>query len=267
MNFSRYLSPLRLAVAAFALAAVPVASHAADLLTPEPAPVAVAAAPAWSFSATPYFWMAGLSGDVGVFGAPPVEVDLSFKDALDGLNFSFMGATQARYGRYSFTTDLFVIKTTVGATPRPNRLFTKADLSSTLIEATALGGYAIIDQDRFRLDLVAGPRIWYVKDKLKLRGGLLNNRSITDDATWIDAMGGARARADLTPNIYLTGTGLVGGGSSKFGWDVTGAIGYEFNDRFSALAGYRAMGVNYESGSFEFDTTLQGPIIGLEIKF
>jgi len=267
----RIISPIAAAVAAFAALAGVSNSRAADIITPvaypDVAPADQATPTEWSFKATPYFWMAGLSGDVAVFGAPPVTVDVSFSDALGGLNFSFMGAAEARYGPYSLTTDLFAIKTTLSAKPRPNRLLSKVDLSSTTVEATVLAGYALVDSERVTLDLVAGPRVWHVRDKLRFIGGRLNGLSVTDEATWIDAMGGVKAKVDLTPNLYLTGIGLAGAGMSNFGWDATAAVGYEISDRFSALAGYRAMGVDYKSGSFEFDTTFQGPILGLEIRF
>jgi len=44
-------------------------------------------------------------------------------------------------------------------------------------------------------------------------------------------------------------------------------IGYEFNDRISAIAGYRALGVDYDDDGFLFDTVQQGPIFGLAVKF
>ena len=44
-------------------------------------------------------------------------------------------------------------------------------------------------------------------------------------------------------------------------------IGYQFNDTVSAVAGYRALGVNYRNDGFVFDTVQQGPILGLTVKF
>jgi hypothetical protein len=47
--------------------------------------------------------------------------------------------------------------------------------------------------------------------------------------------------------------GLVGGGGANVDWDVAGGIGYSFNAKVSAVAGYRALGVDYSNDGFVFD--------------
>ena len=60
---------------------------------------------------------------------------------------------------------------------------------------------------------------------------------------------------------------MVGAGGAKVDWDVAAALGYRFNDRVSAVAGYRALGVNYDKDGFVFDVVQQGPIMGLVMRF
>ena len=56
----------------------------------------------WQFEASPYFWMAGMKGDMGVVEvAEPVGVDLSFGTILDNLKFALMGTFDARHERSS----------------------------------------------------------------------------------------------------------------------------------------------------------------------
>jgi hypothetical protein len=43
------------------------------------------------------------------------------------------------------------------------------------------------------------------------------------------------------------------------------AVSYKFTDTISAVAGYRALGVNYDNDGFVFDVVQQGPIIGVAI--
>ncbi|RVD53740.1 MAG: hypothetical protein EOS30_21505 [Mesorhizobium sp.] len=57
---------------------------------------------------------------------------------------------------------------------------------------------------------------------------------------------------------------LFGG---RFAAGLNRSLGYRFNERFSALAGYRALGVNYSNNGFEFDVVQQGPIMGLVMHF
>jgi hypothetical protein len=59
----------------------------------------------------------------------------------------------------------------------------------------------------------------------------------------------------------------VGGGGADVDWDVALGLGYKFNDTISAVAGYRALGVNYENDGFVFDVVQQGPIVGVAIHF
>ena len=86
--------------------------------------------------------------------------------------------------------------------------------------------------------------------------------------TWADPIGGLKARVSITPQLYLTSWGLIGGGvSADLVWDVMGAVGYQFTDSFSAVVGYRAAGVDYENDGFVYDTVQQGPIIGAVFRF
>ena len=84
---------------------------------------------------------------------------------------------------------------------------------------------------------------------------------------WVDGLVGVRANYSLTPEVYLTGWGMVGAGGANVDWDVAAALGYRINERFSAVAGYRALGVNYRNDGFVFDVVQQGPIMGLIMRF
>jgi hypothetical protein len=211
--------------------------------------------------------MAGLSGHAAAFGAPPVNVDESFVDILDSLNFAAMLATETRHDRLSLTTDFFYIKTTTGAETQRPFLADKVDLGTTTLQASALFGYAIVDQSALRLEAVAGPRLWHVEDTISFHGGLLDGRKADDAATWIDAMGGVKGEVHITDKVRLSGTALVGGGSSNIAWDILGGITYDISDRFSANVGYRGLGVDYDRDGFEFDVIMHGPMIGASLRF
>ncbi|MBB5539570.1 hypothetical protein GGD55_006320 [Rhizobium giardinii] len=65
-------------------------------------------------------------------------------------------------------------------------------------------------------------------------------------------MAGIRGNYAITPEIYLTGWGLIGAGQADLDWDVAAAIGYHFSDTISAVVGYRALGVDYSKDGFVF---------------
>jgi len=242
-------------------------ARAADMAMDQQAVVFEETAPGWSFAIAPYFWMAGMEGDIAEFGAPPVSVDIKFSDILESLDFSMMTVAEARYGRFSVFSDLLFLKMSPETVTPFGVIANTVQLTNKTLEFTAMGGYALIDTPDGRLDVVAGARVWWVENRISIQGGVLNGLWRQDSNTWVDAMAGVRGRANLTDNVYLTGWALGGGGSSDSAWDVMGGVGYEFNDRFSAVLGYRAMGVDYQDGAFQFDVTMQGPILGAVFRF
>jgi hypothetical protein len=241
---------------------------AADIVSPmTPDLKPVVTEQGWTYVVAPYFWAAGLSGDVAQFGLPTVHVDTSFSDILKNLDFAAMAIAEARYDRYSIFGDLIYVKVSVDrGTPR-GRLADSADVTSETFSGLIGAGYSILQSDAGQLDIVGGARVWSVNTDIDFHGGILDGRSPSDGATWVDGLAGVRGNYSLTPKVYLTGWGMVGAGGAKVDWDVAAGLGYRFNDRFSAVAGYRALGVNYNNDGFVFDVVQQGPILGLVMRF
>ncbi|WP_331371523.1 hypothetical protein [Sinorhizobium chiapasense] len=221
----------------------------------------------WSFSFAPYFWMAGLEGDVASFGLPSVEIDQSFSDIFSDLDFAFMAAGDARYGRFSIFTDLEYVKVSTDSATPHGILAEKVNVKAETFTAFVGAGYAVVDDSNARLDVIGGARVWSADTTISFSGGILDGRSRDDGATWVDGLVGLRGVYSFTPEWYVTGWGLVGAGAADLDWDVAGAIGYNVNDRISALAGYRAMGVDYSDDGFTYDVIQHGPILGVAIRF
>jgi hypothetical protein len=43
------------------------------------------------------------------------------------------------------------------------------------------------------------------------------------------------------------------GAGSDVTWDLLGSVGYQWNERFAIVAGYRALGVDYDDDGFVYD--------------
>lgn len=241
---------------------------AADIYSPvTPEVQQVTTESGWTFSFAPYFWAAGLSGDIQQFGLPAVDVDASFSEVFDHLDFAAMAIGEARYGPYSIFGDVLYTKLSgQGGTPR-GILATDVELSTETFAGLIGAGYTVFDDSSLRLDVVGGLRVWSVESELSFSGGILDGVSREDDAAWVDGLAGFRGTYSITPEIYLTGWGLVGAGGADLDWDVAAAIGYRFSDTISAVAGYRALGVDYSDDGFVFDVVQQGPILGLVVRF
>jgi hypothetical protein len=237
--------------------------HAADVGEPVPD------ASDWTFTGAAYLWAAGLEGSVGAFGIPPQDVDLSFTDILDKFEFGFMALGEARNGPLSIGLDFAYLKmgTNVG-TPR-GVLASDIDVTAQALMTTAIAGYALVDTGTAHVDAIAGARLWSVNVDLDFNGGALGGTSTDDGATWVDPLVGAKFRAELGSDFYVSGWGMIGGFgvSSDFMWDVMAGLGYEMTDSFSVYGGYRAVAVDYSDGSFVYDVVQQGPIVAGVFRF
>lgn len=217
----------------------------------------------WHFNASPYFWAAGISGKVGQFNLPPASLDSSFGDILKDLDFSFMGVAEGRNDRFSVFSDIMYTKISEKDSITGGYVGVTSQTFSGLFGA----GYSVLMDGRNHLDVIAGARVWYVSTKLSFRGGLLDGVSGEDSATWVDAVAGVRGTYFMTDQFYLTGWANVGGGQANLDWDVAGALGYQIKNNLSAVAGYRAMGVDYSRDGFVYDVVQKGPILGLVFHF
>lgn len=243
-------------------------ANAADIASPmTPETKTTTTESGWTFAVAPYFWAAGLSGDTAQFGLPTVQIDSSFSDIFDDLDFAAMAIGEARYDRYSIFGDIIYSKISSGASTPRGILADDVDVTSETFAGLLGAGYSLLDGPSGHLDVVGGVRVWSVNTDISFDGGILDGRSVSDGATWVDGLVGIRGNYYFTPEIYLTGWGLVGAGGADVDWDVAAALGYRFNERFSMVAGYRALGVDYSDDGFLFDVVQQGPIFGLVMHF
>ncbi|MBZ9654568.1 DUF481 domain-containing protein [Phyllobacterium lublinensis] len=253
------------ALTAGLLLAGPVA--AADITSPMAPELQQVEKDGWTFAVSPYFWAAGMSGDTGLFGLPTVHTDMDFGELLNELDFAAMAIGEARYDRYSIFSDIMYSKISSGSgTPR-GIIADHVGVTSETFTGLIGAGYSVLKNDRGNLDVVAGARLWYASTEISFSGGILDGVDRTDSATWVDGLAGVRAKYSITDKVYFTGWGLVGAGGADLDWDLAGGIGYNFNDKISAVAGYRALGVDYSNDGFVLDIVQQGPIFGVVMHF
>lgn len=217
----------------------------------------------WSFTIAPYGWMAGLSGDVAAHGSPQVHIGADFSTILDSLDFVTMLVGEARYGRFIFYSDLLVLKLSTDLA-EPRGIPVHAKVGSDLLQWTPMAGYSVIRTDSATLDVMVGARLWSLDTRIAIPAVGL---SVSDSESWADAMAGVKGQVALADNVFLAGWAMAGAGGSDYAWDLMASIGYQFNDTFSAMLGYRAQKVSYENGAFQLKATIQGPAAGFVARF
>jgi hypothetical protein len=221
----------------------------------------------WHFVFSPYFWMAGLHGTTGGPNRT-IQVDESFGDIFHSLKFAFMGVFEAHKGKWAMQTDLeFVSLEDDKATPGP--LFSSANAKIKTFVFTPEAGYKIYndpDNGSF-LQVLGGTRIWHISTDLTFNAGILPAVQISNSRTWVDGVVGLRGKAALTEKVFFLGRFDVGGGGSKFTYQLFGGLGYDINKTIALVGGYRALDVNYDKNNFLYDTNQRGPIVGIGFKF
>ena len=245
-------------------AVLPVSAQAADVAAP-------ADTSDWTFTAAAYLWGASLDGKSGVFGLPPQDVDLSFGDILEDLQFAVMGLAEARKGPFVLGMDLTYTKVSSTVDSPRGVVFNDISVDTTSWMVTGFGGYSIFDNDVARIDVIGGARYWSVNSEFELNSNLqqLNGRTAEEGADWVDPLVGAKLLVDVTPDLYISAWAMIGGfdiGSEQM-WDVMAGAGYRFTDSFSVFGGYRAVSVDYSDGDFVYDVVQQGPVLAGVFRF
>ena len=221
----------------------------------------------WQFQFSPYFWLASLRGTGGV-GNRTVQVDESFSDIFHSLKFAFMGAFEARKNKLIILTDLeYVSIEDDRATPGPFFSSVTAKFKQFIFDPEV--GYRLYDEpDKGQsIDVLGGVRVWRVSTELDFGAGILPATQIQGSRTWVDGIAGLRGKAALSKKIFVSGKFDLGGGGSKFTWQLFGGAGYNVTPKIALIGGYRVLDVNYNKNNFVYDMNQRGPIFGMGFKF
>jgi hypothetical protein len=238
----------------------------------------------WRFSVTPYIWLPGIYGDVTLRGIT-VKADASFSEIYNktDTHFGVLGEGEAwkgDFGGFVNINYLNLAKNNNAVGPLTVDLSTQVlifgfgliyHVGDWYIGGPMDGGAG--PTRRIRLEATAGGRYTSINGDLDVRG--FPGRDKTQD--WVDPVIGGRVIVDLTERVNAIIQADVGGTSTSndFTWSATGLLGYRF-DFFGldahALAGYRALAQNYSTtGSggqpFRWNTTMRGPIVGMNVRF
>jgi hypothetical protein len=220
----------------------------------------------WTASMTVYGWFAGLNGTTKVGRLPRASVDVGFNDIASALDFAAMGILEVRRGKFAFVGDLVYVKLSDRQSGPLGYRTAKVGIQDTI--ALAAGSYRVNEGTWGNLDLMAGARLFSVDTNFKLTSdGRVPTRKASENATWVDATVGAKSRLDINDRWFATLWGLVGTGGSKYSWDALVSVGYQINKTWSLSAGYRAIGVDYSSSSFDYKMIQYGPVLGVTARF
>ena len=264
----RPLSPARLigiaAASGIALAALAGSAAAADPASPVPQ---VAAGPQFEVTASMYLWATGLEGRMRTLPPlPAVNVNIGFDQVIKNFDGGIMGAGEIRRDRYMLFFDVIASKISPDKALHPAGYPAAVKVTSGSFTGMAAAGYRMLDDPTFVIDGFAGIRGFAMRNKLTVETAPVTLK-LSESEQWVDGVVGARLRVNFTPAWHAVAMGFVGGGGSRYLWDVFGGVGYAFNNSITAFAGYRAMKVDYRRGGFVFNALQHGPVLGFQSRF
>lgn len=220
---------------------------------------------AWHAGVSPYLWFAGAHGTLGALGHQ-ASFHASAGDLLSHVDIGLMGAVELRHKRLVVPIDFMWMKLSdnKGLPFNEDPNVTSVEVRATQSIFTPKFGFRFIDGKRVKVDALFGIRYWHLSNNLKLEPNPIGN-GFSASANWVDGLGGAKIEAQLTPKAVMIILGDAGGGSAKLDYQVAGLLGYKLCKRWTLLAGYRYMDVNYRpqgQRAFIYNATLSGVIFG-----
>lgn len=249
------------------------AAAAAPLVLAAPAGAQTApAAPELSFAATPYLWVAGISGSVRTPNqtvVPSQDINVSFRDTMSNLSgLAFMGAAEMRYGNFALLGDIMTLRveSDVGSA---GPAFSGGTARVTTTMATVLGMVRVMEGDQGNLDLGAGVRPWSISTRLSMNAGVLPAVTAKPSLTWTDPLLALRYTRRFDENWGVSFYGDIGGfnTTSNLTWQLLGTVDYRIGSSVNLRAGYRHLQIENNRGGTDIEVGLSGPIIGATFIF
>jgi hypothetical protein len=220
----------------------------------------------WKHELAPYLWGSAMEGTTGI-GGVTADVDVSFGDILDNLEMGFMGMYRGTRDRFSISVDTIFMG--LGATERSRNDLAKADIDVDQFVLGAAAGYALTE----KFLVLGGLRYNDLSAEVKVTGPLGNTADAETDESWVDPYLGAQYTIPLSDAWSLNLYGDIGGFGvgSDLAWQGLVTFRWQLTERTGALAAYRYMDVDYESGSgsdrFKYDMAFSGPALGIVFTF
>ena len=225
-----------------------------DIAPVEPIVPEVVVDDSWNYTASLYLWAAAIGGTTTNGG----NVDISFSDIIDNLDFGYMGNFGAKKGKWTFETDVLYLK--VGSELDAPLPIERIQLRAWVV--TPYAAYNVVESDQWNLDLLAGARYLYMKSQITLP-----IVEVSDSDTNWNGIIGMKGSYKLNEKWYMPFTLDVGSGDSDITYQALAGVGYKY-ENFDLLVGYRYLKWEFDDAFVGFrDLDLSGPIIGAKFRF
>jgi len=232
-----------------------------DIAPVEPVMPEVVVNDSWNYSAAIYLFGAAIGGNT--FDGQ--NVDISFSDIVDNLDFGYMGHFDAQKGKWTVAADAIYLKVRprdIASSPGP---INKFEFRSWIV--TPYAAYNIVDSGQWNLNLLAGARYLYMKPELTFSPIVPGpGTASVSDSNW-DGIIGMKGNYKVNEKWFMPFHFDVGSGDSDMTWQAFAGVGYKY-ENFDVVAGYRYLEWEFDNAFVGFnDFDLSGPMIGAKYRF
>jgi hypothetical protein len=224
----------------------------------------------WHIAVSPYLWLPGVHGTVGVAGKA-ASFRASPSDLLSHFKFGLLGFVEARHGRILTSLDMMFMR--LGddrAVPFPGLEETSANLTAKIFLLTPKVGIRLINAKKLKADFLTGIRYWYFGESLQFTP-FVPFLNFSKSQSWVDPLVGGRIEMGLSRKTVFTLAGDVGGWGtgSQLEYQVAGLLGYKVKRNMTLQGGYRYLYFDYRrsgpAGTI-LTTALSGVVLGVTLN-
>ncbi len=231
---------------------------------------APATAEEWQYSGALYGWLPSMTGTITT-PLGEVEMEPGGGSVFEYLEGVFMGLVAAHNGKWGVTADFLYTELGKEAEPPLGVVFDDANVDLKLAMLNLKGLYRVVDTPRGFVNLTGGVRWYDISLGTELKSDLVANRNSDLSSSWADLTLGVNGYAPLSESWFVAGTADVGGfgigSSSDLSWQAVGAVGYRFNETWSAELGYRHLSIEKDIRGSDWAIDLSGPVVGVSARF
>lgn len=238
---------------------------------------AAAGASDWTWSVTPYVWATDIGVDVTINDRRIIDEEIAVEDLLEDIDAIGQVHIEAQRGAHGLMFDIFDVRLSDDddrvelPVPPGGEAILSSETGMTILE---LGGFYDPRGDQQGFALLYGTRILQQRADIDARFEIgpattvTRTYEVTD--TLYDGLLGIRYIKRFAPRWSWQTRIDASAGGTELTWSAGSAVAYTFgkNDRYSFIAGYRRMVVDFDTDdSVDVDMTLSGFGTGLRVSF
>ena len=221
----------------------------------------------WDWSLALYAWMAGINDRVSINGREIGDVDISFSDILNDLDYTLMLHGEGFRDQWGFFADYLNLG--ISSEEKGDVGTIDSSVDSTIFE---LAGVYRPSGRPEGFEAFAGLRYFSMDVKLDVTNEQGTRRTRSDDG-FADFMVGGRYTGLINDNWFYRLRADASGGSTEGTWSLAGSAGYRFGKDLdkSVIFGYRHMEIDIEEKkgaiTVRNDLKMSGPYVAFNVVF